>query len=118
MDDDIPSPFKERYEYKEHSSCHSFQLNDVLMIQNVFAIVCKSRQRGIYMENLEIWNPESGTGTGTGTAIGVNWETLKAVQRRNLSRYSILIYSQHLRYYQGKLGNWFEKLGSWFEKSK
>ena len=79
------------------------------MIQNVIASVCKSRQRGIYMENLEICYAESGTGTGTATEV--NWETLKAVQRRNLSRYSILIYSQHLRYYQDivKLGNWFEK---------
>ena len=26
MDDDTRSPFKKRYEYKEHSSYHSFQL--------------------------------------------------------------------------------------------
>ena len=49
MDDDIRSPFeKKRYEYKEHSN-HSFRLNDVLIIQKIFACVCRSRQRaGVY----------------------------------------------------------------------
>ena len=45
--DDNPqgrSPVKKRYEYKEHSSYLSFQLNDVLVIQNIFAFVCRSRQ--------------------------------------------------------------------------
>ena len=37
MDDDIRSPFPKRYEYKEHSSYHSFRLNDVLIIQNIVA---------------------------------------------------------------------------------
>ena len=38
-------PFwKKRYEYKEHSN-HSFRLNDVLIIQKIFACVCRSRQR-------------------------------------------------------------------------
>ena len=47
MDDDIRSPFEKRYEYKEHSSYHSFQLNDVLIQQNVFAFVCRSPQGGV-----------------------------------------------------------------------
>ena len=46
MEDDIRSPFKKRYEYKEHSS-YSFQLNDVLIIQSIFAFVCRSRQSGV-----------------------------------------------------------------------
>ena len=37
-DDDIRSPFKKRYEYKEHISYRSFQLNDVLIIQIIFAL--------------------------------------------------------------------------------
>ena len=48
MDDDIRSPFKERYEYKEHSSSHSFQLNDTLIVQNIFAFVCRTPQRGVW----------------------------------------------------------------------
>ena len=66
MDDDIQSPFKERYEYKEHSSYHSFQLNDVLIIQNIFAFV-QGYHKGAYGKS---GNPESGTGTATGTATG------------------------------------------------
>ena len=46
MKDDIRSPFKKSYEYKEHSS-YSFQLNDVLIIQSIFAFVCRSRQSGV-----------------------------------------------------------------------
>ena len=44
MDDNLRSPFKKRFEYKKHSSYLSFQLNDVLVIQNIFAFVCRSRQ--------------------------------------------------------------------------
>ena len=33
---------------KEQSSYHSFQLNDVLIIQNLFAFVCGSPQRGVW----------------------------------------------------------------------
>ena len=55
--------FKIIYKYKNHSSYHSFQSNDDLIIKNIFAFVCKSRQRGIYMGNLEygIRNPEEVT---------------------------------------------------------
>ena len=57
MDDDTRSPFKKRYEYKEHSSYHSFQLHwvwdDVLIIQNIFAFVCRSRQTTA--ELIEMW---------------------------------------------------------------
>ena len=56
--DDIRSPFEKRYKYKEHSSCHSFQLNDVLIKQNIFAFVCMSPQGGAGKPgNLE--NPDS-----------------------------------------------------------
>ena len=46
MDDNLNlwSPFNKSYEYKEHISYLSFQLNDVLVIQNIFAFVCRSRQ--------------------------------------------------------------------------
>ena len=73
MDDDIRSSFKERYEYKEGTSYHSFQLNDVLIIQNIFAFVSRPRVRGVWKIR------ESGSGTGTGTATGVNWETRKSI---------------------------------------
>ena len=57
MDDDTRSPFKKRYEYKEHGSYHSFQLHwvwdDVLIIQNIFAFVCRSRQTTA--ELIEMW---------------------------------------------------------------
>ena len=56
MDDDIRSPFAKRYEYKEHSSYHSFRLNDVLIIQNIFSFFYRSRERaGAYgkLGNLE-----------------------------------------------------------------
>ena len=43
MDDDTRIPFKKRYEYKEHSGYHSFQLDcvwdDALITQNIFAFV-------------------------------------------------------------------------------
>ena len=46
MDDNLPSPFKKMCEDKEHSSYLYFQLNDALalVIQNRFALVCRSRQ--------------------------------------------------------------------------
>ena len=51
-------------EYKEHSSCHSFQLNDILNIQSIFAFVFKSRQRRIYMGNTE---------SGRGDCMSSDW---------------------------------------------
>ena len=37
-----------RYQHKELSINHSFQLNDVLIIQNIFYFVCRSPQRGVW----------------------------------------------------------------------
>ena len=51
------SPFKKRYKYKELTTYHSFQLNwvsdDALIIQNIFAFVCRSRQTT--RELVEMW---------------------------------------------------------------
>ena len=44
-------PFwKKRYEYKEHSN-HSFRLNDVLIIQNIFAFFYRSRNQSCLRGN-------------------------------------------------------------------
>ena len=47
MDDDTQSPLRKRYKYKGHSS-YSFQFYrvwyDALIIQNIFAFVCRLRQ--------------------------------------------------------------------------
>ena len=45
MDDSLRIPFKKRYEYKEHSSYLSFQLNDVLVIQNQEPMSREGRRR-------------------------------------------------------------------------
>ena len=89
-DDDIRSPFKKRYEYKEHISYRSFQLNDVLTIQIIFAFVCRSRQRGVRKtKKSRIRNPEpeqeSGTDSSNRGILG-NTESSSAVK-------SFLIYN-------------------------
>lgn len=55
--DNTRSPFKKRYKYKERTTYHSFQLDwvsdDALIIQNIFAFVCRSRQTT--RELVEMW---------------------------------------------------------------
>ena len=63
IDDDIRSPFEKRYENKEHSSYHSFRLNDVI-IQNIFACVYRSRQNAVAYGKLG--NLESGINLALG----------------------------------------------------
>ena len=64
IDDDIRSPFEKRYENKEHSSYHSFRLNVVLIKQNIFVCVNRSRRRaGAYGK---LGNVESGTNLALG----------------------------------------------------